>query len=168
MKVQKNLQSTWQVPSQGEQSANMKSLHLFISVDERPFGAWSEAPCPQGNTAWVPAFSRAACGVCRWKAHRWPYSPHRCSENVLSAARTRCCVSPASRPQEGTTKNDASWTWGRPGQTGRRAARERRQRCRLGRKARLLLLLFFNSEKQLFCIFVFYVSSCRSFSFWWW
>lgn len=119
--------------------------------------------CPGERSLCACIFQGSMHSVCRLKDHGWLYSPHPCSENVLSASSTRCWVSHASCPQWGTPKKDGNWTWGRPGQTGRRVARERWHRCCLGRKARFFF--FFNSEKQLPCIFVFYVSSCRSFYF---
>ena len=122
--------------------------------------------CPGEHSLCACIFQGSVHSVCRLKDHGWLYSPHPCSENVLSATSTRCWVSHASCPQWGTPKKDGNWTWGRPGQTGRRVARERRHRCCLGRKARFFFFLTLKSSFLAFLCFMFHHAD-PFISFWW-
>lgn len=134
-------------------TANMESLHLHLCGLEA-FGVWSEAPCTQESTACVPAFSRAACTVCA----AWRIAG---DFTVPTLALKMCWVPPL--PDAGCpvplVLSGAQPKKMAPGPTGRRAARERPHRCRLGRKARFFFKLW-KATSLHFC-----VSSCRSFYF---
>ena len=119
--------------------------------------------CPGEHSLYARIFQGSVPSVCRLKDHGRLYSPRPCSENVLSAASTQVlCVprllSSAGDPQE-RRQLGLRKTWSNRAGGGKGMATE----VSSGEEGKIFF--FFNSEKQLPCIFVFYVSSCRSFYF---